>query len=779
MATGGIGLPAVLERMTTVEARKLLDEVYQDVERILPEKEPEVPIDPDDMKGEFTQAIANFAAARFLSNSEVRAMLPGLISQVLSRSGKQTEINASEIEQRLGPAGKLFLNRLMQCQGTISARYSDRQIVESLGDSERHLLPEVEPQMTAVDMVRDHAVAANPKLFEGMRFVGVQHLFASTLGLFSALNKAGMRYEDMHILGKNYSTNAITATHLQIRGANVHHTSRSIGTQPNFARAMEDAIEDQLRAAIESLPRPPESNPKPRIICIDDGGEVIALLHERFPQHAPYFVCVEQTRRGARVVHKLEEQGKLLCPVVNVAETWAKLEWESPMIGHSVTLELGRKLDELESQGIPKRKKAVVSGYGAVGKAVAASLKARGIEVHVYDKDPARLNDLPKDYVAHRDKQEALAHAELFIGCVGEPNLVPGDHELLPNGALLVNAASANDELSPQAIQTFLSPSRSDSQRRLWTSFMGQEIFTGLMRAEAHFDRAVKLPCGKELLLIQDGYVCNMTGERDPIPPRYIQLTRALLLRAAIEALSHAGQHAVLNLSDEWQRKIVDSVEQELNRGAESLLKPNWEQHGNPALVDPQPAPPEPAALPEPDHDALVKKFLAHTQTRVLPPDDRERVHGYVLGRTQPHSREATIAMALGCEGQDLTAAMAGAHAAAAAVNSLLNLGFHPKFRPERGDQQVSQDEPSVAFASNAQQVEDAFAHYAFTFARYGLRKKMRADNNHALADFIESMCHNRQIPLASVAQSLAMQGNEQKKSVAELLRAKLVAQAI
>ena len=93
-------------------------------------------------------------------------------------------------------------------------------------------------------------------------------------------------------------------------------------------------------------------------------------------------------------MHDLAEKGELKCAVANVAETWAKLDWESPMIGHSVVLEVDRKLDRLERAGVPQAKNSLVLGCGAVGGGVARAMLKRGIDVHLYDKDPARANDL-------------------------------------------------------------------------------------------------------------------------------------------------------------------------------------------------------------------------------------------------------------------------------------------------------------------------------------------------------------------------------------------------
>jgi len=72
--------------------------------------------------------------------------------------------------------------------------------------------------------------------------------------------------------------------------------------------------------------------------------------------------------------------------------------------------------------------------------------------------DPERLKNLPEGMFGHSDKAKALEHGNLVVSCVGERTLFPEDYESLPDGAVLVNAASSNDELGPQDLQRFAKP---------------------------------------------------------------------------------------------------------------------------------------------------------------------------------------------------------------------------------------------------------------------------------------------------------------------------------
>jgi hypothetical protein len=504
--------------------------------------------------------------------------------------------------------------------------------------------------------------------------------------MFNAINGLGVAHSDMRFLGKVYSTNHRVMAELESKGAVVDRTSVKVRGK-DFAKAMHESITEQLRGLIETLPRPsvftadgPQfaEKPTPRVLLIDDGAEAIKVLHEQFPEYVPFFVCVEQTRRGARILHEMQEKGELKCPVANVAETWAKLEWESPMIGHSVVLEVSRKLDRLEQAGVPAANNSLVLGCGAVGGGVARAMLRRGSDVHLYDKDPARSAALKTAMVAegldaarihvHLDKHEALAKGEVLVSCVGVRTLEREDHAFLPNGAVLVNAASADDELGPQDLLAFRKSTESvhDERGNLWGTFRGKAINLGKANAEAHSDEVV-VRDGKELYLVNNGYVVNMTGERDPIPPRYIQLTRSLLLLGAITAKraadAGAGADGGVGLHDvprEWQEALVHLVQRDLKKTGEDLKRPSWDSKAADKLA------PEEVLTPPADVVARADAEAAGTApiesygdadraaydfpslpTRPMTDVVREKgtaIYGLKIGRTSAGSKEALIA---------------------------------------------------------------------------------------------------------------------------------------
>ncbi len=688
----------LLGKLQTAEGQKLLGQL---VEQIKPHTDvADLILEPTSKRtsptDRFESKLVDNLFNQFITHSEVRTATVAAVAaefQALADTGGL--IDAKTVQHALGPKGLQFFEALKGIQGKSGDPLADRRAFGPLGSITAAAVAKdapIAPKMAALEIMLKQ-VAKQDEL-KGFSFMGLQHLFASSATMFDGIHSLGVEHDDMRFIGKVYSTNHRVVAELESRGATVDHVSKKVGAK-DFGEAMGQSIEWQLAQIIDTLPRPTifgadgatfTEAPRAKVLLIDDGAEAIKVLHEKFPAYAPFFVCVEQTRRGARILHDMQEKGELKCAVANVAETWAKLEWESPMIGHSVVLEVDRKLDRLEKSGVAVPRESLVLGCGAVGGGVARAMVRRGLDIHLYDKDPTRSTDLKAAMVAegldtskihvHTDKQSALAHAGVLVSCVGVRTIDRDDHAFLPDGAILVNAASADDELGPQDLLPFRKKNdEKDERGNLWNSFRGQAVNIGKADAEAHSDAVVTHPNGKQFLVVNNGYVVNMTGERDPIPPRYIQLTRTLLLLGALTAkraaegeggtVSHGAGAGLHDVPREWQEALVHLVQRELKKTGEDLKKPNWDTKAADAFAPEERLTPPAdvvaqaalertgaAPLPEAPLPASVKLRIAKelalraaTQVPQAPKAvDGRSIYGLSVGKTMDGSIERSIA---------------------------------------------------------------------------------------------------------------------------------------
>src|SRR5262245_10954691 len=203
-----------------------------------------------------------------------------------------------------------------------------------------------QPRMRAFDGLVAARKGTAP--LAGASVAGVQHLLGSTGGLVAGMVKTGVAPGDIALSGKAYSEHRKVKADLRRRGVHVHRAGDL------------DAL---VRHVIARLRRG-----EGRVLVLDDGGQLIRRLHEKVPEDLlPRLAAVEQTRRGIEEISGLP----LGFPVINVAESWAKLRFETPLIGSSVVVALERELARLASAGVAPRGKILLVGYGAVGSAIA------------------------------------------------------------------------------------------------------------------------------------------------------------------------------------------------------------------------------------------------------------------------------------------------------------------------------------------------------------------------------------------------------------------------
>jgi adenosylhomocysteinase len=56
-------------------------------------------------------------------------------------------------------------------------------------------------------------------------------------------------------------------------------------------------------------------------MILDDGGDLTALVHNKYPQYLPEIRGIsEETTTGVHHLYKLHKEGKLKCPAINVNE---------------------------------------------------------------------------------------------------------------------------------------------------------------------------------------------------------------------------------------------------------------------------------------------------------------------------------------------------------------------------------------------------------------------------------------------------------------------------
>ena len=203
--------------------------------------------------------------------------------------------------------------------------------------------------------------------------------------------------KDARILGCIHMTiqTAVLIETLESLGAEVRWTSCNIfSTQDHAAAAIaangtpvfawkgetEEEYEWCLEQQVLKDGKPWNAN-----MILDDGGDLTALLHQKYPQvlDAVHGIT-EETTTGVHRLYEMLESGELKVPAINVNDSVTKSKCDNKYgCRHSLSDAIKRATDHLLMG-----KKAVVVGYGDVGKGSAQSLRQEGMIVKVTEIDP-------------------------------------------------------------------------------------------------------------------------------------------------------------------------------------------------------------------------------------------------------------------------------------------------------------------------------------------------------------------------------------------------------
>jgi hypothetical protein len=403
-----------------------------------------------------------------------------------------------------------------------------------------------------VDKVGDRFGNFNNVDLSRFVLVAVQHLLGSSVPVFSWLNQLGLPYERMHIIGKVYSTHRGVVSWLRQAGAHVHNASldyegKNSLHNRDYCRELRACTVEVIRDAIAELDYLAKSHsPGVKLLVIDDGGTAIDILQEEFDEYAPQIVAVEQTRRGACVIRGFG-QGRPHFPIINIAESNAKLERESPLIGHSVAQEIVNRLEFVHDKNVGRDFPSVlVVGFGSVGEAVASALRKWRPSIMVYDNDGQKRNQAVMEGFECVELTVGLSRSRLVVGCTGFDWFQPYLTMYLQPGFVLASATTSDIEFRQCKLDI--------GKRHL--------PHPGLMMDRdssfqiVHGDYQIETPKSSGWLF-NGGFPVNFNGSVDPIAPEEIQLTRSLILAGALQAANTSGKQGLVDLDRTMDEFIV------------------------------------------------------------------------------------------------------------------------------------------------------------------------------------------------------------------------------
>jgi adenosylhomocysteinase len=161
-------------------------------------------------------------------------------------------------------------------------------------------------------------------------------------------------------------------------------------------------------------------------MVLDDGGDLTAMLHDKYPAMLDKIHGItEETTTGVHRLQEMLEHGTLKVPAINVNDSVTKSKNDNKYgCRHSLNDAIKRGTDHLMAG-----KKALVIGYGDVGKGSAQSLRQEGMIVKISEIDPI---------CAMQACMDGFEVVSPFINGVNDGTEASVNRELLANTDLVV-----------------------------------------------------------------------------------------------------------------------------------------------------------------------------------------------------------------------------------------------------------------------------------------------------------------------------------------------------
>ncbi len=211
---------------------------------------------------------------------------------------------------------------------------------------------------------------------------------------------------------------------------------------------------------------------KPKI-TLDDGADLVSTIHKRAEiskakihpvrninhsrkrnkisngVHLPW-ASTEETTTGVIRLKALEQEGRLLYPIIAVNDAFTKHLFDNRYgTGQSTLDGIVRATNKLIAGAT-----VVVCGYGWCGKGVSQRAKGSGANVIICETDPLRALEAVMDGFRVMPIKAAAKIGDIFITVTGDINVVAKEHfPLMKDKVLIANAGHFDVEIDIKSLE--------------------------------------------------------------------------------------------------------------------------------------------------------------------------------------------------------------------------------------------------------------------------------------------------------------------------------------
>jgi len=193
-----------------------------------------------------------------------------------------------------------------------------------------------------------------------------------------------------------------------------------------------------------------KENPK---ITLDDGADLVSIIHKRAALGQKVklpWASTEETTTGVIRLKALQEEGKLLYPIIAVNDAYTKHLFDNRYgTGQSTLDGIIRATNKLIAGTT-----VVITGYGWCGKGAARKASGMGANVIVCEVDHLKGLEATMDGFRVMPMKEAAKVGDIFITLTGDINVISKEHfPLMKDRAIICNSGHFDVEINIKALE--------------------------------------------------------------------------------------------------------------------------------------------------------------------------------------------------------------------------------------------------------------------------------------------------------------------------------------
>ncbi len=308
-----------------------------------------------------------------------------------------------------------------------NAAKNDYKVADmSLADFGRMEMQLAEKEMPGLMALRTKYGAEKP--LEGARIAGCLHMTIQTAVLIETLTALGaeVRWSSCNI----FSTQDHAAAAVAASGV------------PVFAWKGETE-EEYWWCVDQTITWPDGKGPN---LLLDDGGDLTEVMHRDHKDMLEHVKGLsEETTTGIKNLRKMEKDGTLLVPAINVNDSVTKSKFDN-LYGCRESLADGiKRATDIMMAG----KVCVVAGYGDVGKGCAQSMRGFGARVIVTEIDPICALQAAMEGYEVMPMEDAAKLGDIFVTATGCFDIITKAHMAsMKDEAIVCNIGHFDSEIA-------------------------------------------------------------------------------------------------------------------------------------------------------------------------------------------------------------------------------------------------------------------------------------------------------------------------------------------